>query len=112
MRTRVVAGVPTASQFGTLRRLTSHAPFQIEPSKCGVITSNLGLVEFQLDLIRALSARESRATLSCMISADYASEEALVALREINPTASLTPAVLTDWWFRFVPTPALLGRGE
>lgn len=87
-------------------------PFQLEPSKCGVITSNLGTVEFQLDLIRALSARESRATLSCTISAEYANEEALVALREIKPTASLTPAVLTDWWFRFLPTPVLSARGE
>ena len=87
-------------------------PFQLEPSKCGVVTSNLGMVEFQLDLIRTLSARESRATLSCMISAEYATEEALAALRKIKPAASLTPSVLTDWLFRFVPTPALEARGE
>ena len=86
--------------------------FQLEPFRCGVLTSNARRVEFQLDLIRALSDRDSHAVLSCTIGAEYATEEALARVRGINPAASLSSCVLTDWWFRLVPTPALRAQAE
>jgi hypothetical protein len=82
--------------------------FRLAPSRCGLRTSNAGQVEFQLDLIRALDDRDSHATLSCTLGAEYAGDEALSRVREISPTASLTSCVLTDWWFRVLPS-AVLG---
>jgi hypothetical protein len=82
--------------------------FRLAPNRCGVRTSDTGQVDFQLDLIRALDDRDSGAVLMCTLGAEYAGQEALSRVREIDATASLMSCVLTNWWFRVLPS-AVLG---
>jgi hypothetical protein len=103
---------PVTYERGRIYYTFGGGAFQLEPFRCGVLAANDGKVAFQLDIIRSLSNTESRAILSCTVGAEYASEEAIARVRDINPTASLLQCVLTDWWFRLVPTPALGGHAD
>ena len=101
---------PVPFVSGRIFHTFGHGGFELEPSRCSVLTSSTGRVEFQLDLIRAMSERESRAVLACTAGAEYATEDAISCIREIDPAASLSCCLLTDWWFRLLPTPAVSGQ--
>ena len=58
--------------FAPVTDMTGGGPFRLPPSRCGVITSPLGQVAFQLDIIRALNERDAHATLSCTGMQRYA----------------------------------------
>jgi hypothetical protein len=98
---------PIAFDSGRIFYPYGGGAYQLEPYRCAVSTSHAGPVEFQLDLIRALSDRDAHAVLSCTIGADYAIEDALARVRQTDPMAALAPCVLTDWWFRLFGSPAL-----
>jgi hypothetical protein len=100
-------GTAVALSSGRVRRAFGGGPYVVEPSGCEVLASGNGDLLWELDLARALVERESRATVSCTVGAQYAEEEALRLLRETDPGAAVTPCILTDWVFRVTPTPAL-----
>ena len=99
---------PISFSSGQVYHAYGGGSFRLPPLLCGVRTSATGTVDFQLDLIRALDHRDSRAALTFTLGTEYGSDEALAVVRDINPRASLTPCVLTDWWFRMLPS-AVLG---
>jgi hypothetical protein len=82
-------------------------PFLLEPSRYGVLTDASGMLEWRLELVRALTPSDSRATFSCVIGAEYDTAEALAAVRELDPEAGLASLLLSDETFRILPTPVL-----
>jgi hypothetical protein len=100
-------GTAVALSSGRVRRAFGGGPYVVEASGCEILASGNGDLLWELDLARALAERESRATFSCTVGAQYPEDEALHLLREADPGAAVTPCVLTDWVFRVTPTPAL-----
>jgi hypothetical protein len=98
---------PISFGSGYLYHSYGGGAFRLAPFGCSVRTAASGQVDFQLDVIRALDERDARATLLCTLGSVYASEEALTRVREISAGASVTSCVLTDWWFRALPSAAL-----
>lgn len=98
---------PVAFGSGVVYYPYGGGAFRLAPFRCTVPTVD-GRVAFQLDLVRALDERDSRAVLSFTLTADYASVAALQHVRTISAKASLNACVLTDWWFRVLPS-AVLG---
>ena len=84
---------PVSFGSGLLYFSYGGGPFRLPPSRCGGVTAGRRCA-FQLDITRGLT--QSSAMLSCDLTADYASDEALVRAREIRTGASLTACVLTN----------------
>jgi hypothetical protein len=103
---------PISLEQGQLFYPFGGGPFRVVPFQCGVSTTPSSRVDFQLDVVRALTPADSHASLACAIGADYATDSALAKIRELSPSASLTACVLTDWWFRLAPSPALRAPQE
>jgi hypothetical protein len=97
---------PMPFDSGILYWSYGGGPFRLAPSRCGVATQPDGLAAFQLDIVRGLD--QSSAVLSCELTAEYAGDAALAAARGASANASLTACVLTNWWFRVLPS-AVLG---
>lgn len=97
--------------FGSGRVLSPFGggPFLVEPSRYSVARDASGRVEWRLELVRALSDADSRATFSCTIAAEYPVEAGLARAREVDPAAAVAPLPVTDEWFRILPSPALAG---
>ena len=93
---------PITFDSGLLYASYGGGPFRLAPSRCRVAPRPDGLVALQLDITRGLD--RSTAMLSCDLTADYASEAALARARAINDAASLSACVLTNWWFRVLPS--------
>lgn len=98
---------PVSFDRGRIFQGFGGGPFRLAPAGGTVGASSTGELAFRLDLIRSLKESQSRAVLSCGIVAEYATDAALVRAREINAGASISPVVLTDWIFRFTPSPVL-----
>ncbi|MER9678544.1 hypothetical protein NKJ23_04260 [Mesorhizobium sp. M0184] len=98
---------PVSFDRGRIFQGFGGGPFRVEPAGGTVGSSSTGELAFRLDLIRSLKESQSRAVLSCGIVAEYATDPALERAREINADASISPVVLTDWVFRFTPSPVL-----
>lgn len=81
--------------------------FVVEPSGCVVADDTDGTVDFQIDIVRALVDRDSRATLRLTLVPQYALQDALACVRALDPAATVAPLVLTNWIFRLTPTPGL-----
>lgn len=98
---------PIAFASGRIYAAFGGGAFRLEPLRCAVADSADEPVDFQLELVRAFSDSDSHATLSLTIGPEYAAGEALARVRDIDPRATISPCVLTDWWVRLAPTPAL-----
>lgn len=98
---------PVSFDAAALFASYGDGPFRLAPSRCAVMASGADDLPFQLELVRGLSADESRAVLSFTLTADYETDAALVRAREVNSDATVAAIVLTDWQFRFLPSPTL-----
>ncbi|HSN19254.1 MAG TPA: hypothetical protein VLS49_01165 [Usitatibacter sp.] len=98
---------PVSFASGRIYYAFGGGPFRLEPSGCGVAAAADGTLDFRLDLLRALTDADSRASLALGLAPQFAMQEALGRVRDIDPGATLSPCVLTDWSFRLSPTPGL-----
>ena len=98
---------PVALAPGRLYHAFGGGTFRLEPSRCAVPEAADGSVDFRLEIVRALTERDSHAMLSLMLAPEFPTTAALARVREIDPAATLAPCVLTDWWFRIADSPAV-----
>jgi hypothetical protein len=98
---------PVSFSSGALFHPFGGGAFRLQPFRSAVATAADGTVEFGLDLVRAISSRDSHAMLAATLSPEYASQDALARVRAIDPLATLSPCVSTDWWFRLAATPGV-----
>jgi hypothetical protein len=98
---------PIASDSGRVFHAFGGGTFRLEPFRCAVSDSADGTVDFALELVRGFSDRDSSAAVSFTLAPEFATAGALAKVRELDPRATLSPCVMTDWWFRIAPSPAL-----
>lgn len=99
---------PLAFGSGRILRTFGGGPLLLAPSRYGVLADDAsGLLDWHLELVRALTPGDSRATFGCTVGAEYDAADALAHVRELDPDATLASLLGSEEWLRILPTPAL-----